>query len=95
MPKRKFKTVRQSDDEIRDAVEDAARRVKTRPLTADQILVHLETAVPLDFSDESDDGLDDLEIEDSSEEEEVDVGVIEIKEIELPPALLENEVGSY
>ena len=93
MPKQKFTTVRQSDDKICDAREDSVGRLKT-PLTKDQIRVHLKTG-PVDFSEEDDD-LDDLAIEDSSEEEEVDVGVVEIKEIELPPALLENKkVDSY
>ena len=84
MPKKKFKTVRLSEDEIRDATETARRQRKR--LSDDQILVHLDTG-PLDFSDEDDDKLDDLEVESSSEEEEDGVVIQEIKEVELPTAL--------
>ena len=99
MPKRTHKTLRQSEDEIRDAeictareAENASRKAKF--LSEDEIRVHLDTG-PLDFSDEDQDNLDDLEIEESNdEEEEEEEGLEEIKEVDLPPALIEK-VGTH
>ena len=97
MPKRTFKTVRQSEDEILAAREaelrEARQKAKPRPLTEDQIRVHLDTG-PLDFPDEDDDSVGNIEIEESSEEEKEEGDVVEIVEIELPPALVEK-VGTY
>lgn len=101
MPKRTHKTLRQSEDEIRDAIEDTRkaeqrkaaetlrRQARSRiRLTVDQIRVHLETDAA-EFSGEDNDNLKDIDIRDSDDDDEDEGGVIEIKEVELPPALRE------
>jgi NADPH-dependent glutamate synthase beta subunit-like oxidoreductase len=98
MPKRKFKSLRQSEDEVRDAAETLARKARTRSfMTPDQIRVLLSVD-PVEFSDEDNDNLEDIDIEDSEEEDEEEEDeeekVIQIKEVDLPPPLIEK-VGTY